>query len=77
MKRLLQRELTATLRTRGSVINPLGFLLLSLLLFALAAPSGQGEQNNYLRVLIWCGYVDTIIRNEEQRKNGYEMGTEG
>ena len=35
MNQLLQRELTATLRTRGSVTNPLGFLLLSLLLFAL------------------------------------------
>ena len=53
MRRLLQRELTATLRTRGSVINPLGFLLLSLLLFALAAPSGQGEQNNYLSSIFW------------------------
>ena len=42
MKQLLQRELTSTLRTRGSVINPLGFLLLSLLLFALAGPTAQG-----------------------------------
>ena len=28
MNQLLQRELTSTLRTRGRVTNPLGFLLL-------------------------------------------------
>lgn len=48
MNGMLQRELVATLRTRGSVLNPLGFLLLSILLFALADPTTQNEQRNYL-----------------------------
>jgi heme exporter protein B len=53
MNQLLQRELTATLRIRGSVSNPLGFLLLSLLLFALVDPSAQDDQNSYLSGIFW------------------------
>ena len=48
MNGMLQRELVASVRTRGSVLNPLGFLLLSILLFALADPTTQNEQHNYL-----------------------------
>ena len=44
MNQLLQRELTSTLRTRGSVTNPLGFLLLSLLLFALVDPGHKAAR---------------------------------
>ena len=53
MNQLLQRELTATLRTRGSVTNPLGFLLLSLLLFALVDPRAQDGHNSYLSGIFW------------------------
>ena len=53
MNRLLRRELTATLRTRGSVTNPLGFLLLSLLLFALVDPGAQDGHNSYLSGIFW------------------------
>ena len=53
MNQLLQRELTSTLRTRGSVTNPLGFLLLSLLLFALVDPGAQGGQGSYLSGIFW------------------------
>ena len=53
MNQLLQRELTATLRTRGSVTNPLGFLLLSLLLFALVDPGAQDGHNSYLSGIFW------------------------
>ena len=53
MNQLLQRELTSTLRTRGSVTNPLGFLLLSLLLFALVDPGEQGGQGSYLSGIFW------------------------
>lgn len=53
MKGLLQRELVATLRTRGSVINPLGFLLLSILLFAVADPGARNEQSTDLSSVFW------------------------
>ena len=53
MKGLLQRELVATLRTRGSVINPLGFLLLSILLFAIADPGVRDEQSKDLSSVFW------------------------
>ena len=53
MNQLLRRELTSTLRTRGSVTNPLGFLLLSLMLFALVDPEAQGGEGSYLSGIFW------------------------
>ena len=53
MNGILQRELVATLRTRGSVINPLGSLLLSMLLFALVDPAARDVQNNFLGSVFW------------------------
>ncbi|MEC7990275.1 MAG: heme exporter protein CcmB, partial [Pseudomonadota bacterium] len=53
MSGLLRRELLATLRTRGSVINPLGFLLLSILLFAVADPGARNAQSTDLSSVFW------------------------
>ena len=41
-------------RTRGSVTNPLGFLLLSLMLFGIVVdPEAQGGQGGYLSGIFW------------------------
>ncbi len=44
MKALLRREWLIVLRAKGAVINPVAFLLLSTLIFVIAAPDAVGSQ---------------------------------
>ena len=75
MKALLQRELIATLRTPGSVTNPLGFLLLSLLLFAVVDPSAKDAQNGYLSGIFWVLILLTTMLTFDARfRRDYDSG---
>lgn len=44
MRALLRREWLIVLRAKGAVINPVAFLLLSTLIFVIAAPDSVGSQ---------------------------------
>ena len=75
MKALLQRELIATLRTPGSVTNPLGFLLLSLLLFAVVDPSAKDDQNGYLSGIFWVLILLTnMLSLDAMFRRDYDSG---
>jgi|TARA_E500000331_G_C17186082_1_gene682713 heme exporter protein B len=75
VKALLQRELIATLRTPGSVTNPLGFLLLSLLLFAVVDPSAKDAQNGYLSGIFWVLILLTnMLSLDAMFRRDYDSG---
>jgi len=46
MRALLRREWLIVLRAKGAVINPVAFLLLSTLIFVIAAPDAVGSQGS-------------------------------
>ena len=50
---LLLREWKILLRARASVVNPLAFLLLSTLLFAIAAPQLVAEASQQASGILW------------------------
>ena len=49
---LLKREVLALTRRRADVINPLAFMFLAVMLFAIASP-GQSDDGRYVQ--LYCG----------------------
>ena len=49
---LLKRELLALVRRRADVVNPLGFMFLAVMLFAIATPVQSGSEN-YAAAILW------------------------
>ncbi len=71
---LLRRELIALIRRRSDVVNPLGFMFLAVMLFAIATPV-QGADETYAGAILWLIVLltqmlslDTVFRRD------YETG---
>jgi heme exporter protein B len=53
LSRLLRKELGGLMRDRSSVLNPLTFLFLGVMLFAVAGPSDDGQRVAYAGAILW------------------------
>jgi heme exporter protein B len=73
---LLLREWKILLRARASIVNPLAFLLLSTLLFAIAAPQLVAESSQRASGILWVLVLFTqLLSLDAMFRRDYDSGT--
>ena len=74
LKGLLKRELLALVRRRSDIVNPLGFMFLAVMLFAIATPV-QGSASGYGAAVLWLIVLLTqMLSLDVLFRRDYETG---
>ena len=74
MKALLKRELQALARRRADMLNPLGFLFLAVMLFAVAVPQDNVPSTVAVGLLWLIVLLTNLLSLDAMFHRDYESG---